>query len=280
MEKKPFLNEDTQHASAKEYTNSKIALIRSLLEDISNLPHRNDEKLDALVRRTKMIFTKIFGSKSSYLTDLNEISFHPGVYFSGMEDSEYSEAWQSGKSEMTNLLKIAFEEIELNLKENTQQKSSAPVVMSNKVFVVHGHDEEMKTTVARALEKLGLAPIILHEKADQGKTVIEKFIVYSEVQFAVVLFSPDDMAYHKNAKPETARPRARQNVVLELGFFLGKLGRERVLVLHRQAPAFELPSDYAGVLFKPFDDAGGWRLELVKELNALGFSVDANHLLK
>ena len=82
------------------------------------------------------------------------------------------------------------------------------------------------------------------------------------VPFAVVLFSPDDMAYQVQNKPDTARPRARQNVVLELGFFLGKLGRENVLVLHRQVPDFELPSDYAGVLFKPFDDAGAWRYEV------------------
>jgi predicted nucleotide-binding protein len=82
------------------------------------------------------------------------------------------------------------------------------------------------------------------------------------------LFSPDDLAYQKDSKPDSAHPRARQNVVLELGFFLGKLGRERVVVLHRQVPNFDMPSDYAGVLFKPFDDSGAWRFELAKELNA------------
>jgi predicted nucleotide-binding protein len=257
-----------------------IDLIRSLIDGVSTLPHRNDEKLDALKRRTKMIFTKIFGSKSSYLQDLEGISFHPQVYFSGMKDSPYNTAWHSGKSEMSNLLKTALEELELN--SQTSQKDTSTHIMktaSNQVFVVHGHDEEMKSTVARALEKLGLQPIILHEQPDKGRTVIEKFIGHSEVPFAIVLFSPDDMAYRVNAQPETARPRARQNVVLELGFFLGKLGRANVLVLHRQAPNFELPSDYAGVLFKPFDANGAWRSELVRELKAAGFQVSADNLL-
>jgi predicted nucleotide-binding protein len=169
------------------------------------------------------------------------------------------------------------EDIELRQAGQSQANVSKET-LSNYVFIVHGHDDEMKTTVARVLEKLGLVPIILHEQPDKGKTVIEKFEGHSDVPFAIVLFSPDDMAYLNGSKPETARPRARQNVVLELGYFLGKLGRERVLVLFRQAPNFELPSDYSGVLFKPFD-GGAWPFELVKELNAVGFAVDANRLL-
>lgn len=266
---------------------SQIQLIQSLMVDVSKLPHRNDAELDRLQRRTKMILTKIFGSSSPYLDDLADISFHPSIYYSDMPDSTYDEAWMSGRVGITNLLRTALEELQLRLEATTGQKSTSETppqslenMKSNQVFVVHGHDEEMKITVARVLEKLGLEPIILHEQADKGRTVIEKFVGHADVPFAVVLFSPDDLAYQKNSNPESARPRARQNVVLELGFFLGKLGRESVLVLHRQAEKFELPSDYAGVLFKPFDDHGAWRFELVKELNANGFAVDANRLLK
>lgn len=105
---------------------------------------------------------------------------------------------------------------------------------SNKVFVVHGHAEDMKQAAARILSTLGLDPIILHEQANQGKTIIEKFEAHAEVGFAVVLLSGDDMAYpasveRKKAKP---RPRARQNVILELGYFLGKLGRNKVFILY------------------------------------------------
>jgi predicted nucleotide-binding protein len=141
---------------------------------------------------------------------------------------------------------------------------------SNKVFVVHGHAEDMKQAAARILTKLGLDPIILHEQPNQGRTIIEKFENYAEVGFAVVLLSGDDMAYpadvaHSQAKP---RPRARQNVVLELGFFLGKLGRGRVCPLYKKADDFELPSDIQGVLYMPYDAAGSWCFSLVQELSA------------
>jgi len=102
---------------------------------------------------------------------------------------------------------------------------------------------------------------------------------YSEVGFAVVLLSPDDMAYPKTSTPDKTRPRARQNVVLELGFFIGRLGRERVLALHKNVPNFEMPSDYQGVIYKPFDDAGAWRFELVKELKALNYDVNSDKLI-
>lgn len=264
-----------------------LQLIQSLKEDLSKLPHRSDAKLDALIRRTRMILSQIFGSTSQYIEDLEKIHFYPMVAFSGMQDSWNDRSWNSGASEIANLFKTAQEEVELRQAEDAQQETSNPTTLpqttvtanSKQVFIVHGHDEEMKNSVARVLEKLGLEPIILHEQADQGRTVIEKFVGHSDVPFAVILFSADDWAYQKNSNPESARPRARQNVVLELGFFLGKLGRNRVLPLFRQAANFELPSDYAGVLFKPFDDHGAWRFELVKELKASGLTVDANSLI-
>jgi predicted nucleotide-binding protein len=117
---------------------------------------------------------------------------------------------------------------------------------SSRVFVVHGHDEGAKQSVARVLERLELEPVILHEQPDQGRTVIEKFEDYSDVGFAVVLLTPDDMGYAVAANPKTAKPRARQTVIMELGYFLGKLGRGRVCALYRHG--VELPSDFSGVL--------------------------------
>lgn len=149
-----------------------------------------------------------------------------------------------------------------------------------KVFIVHGHDQEMRESVARALEKLGLDPIILHEQPNKGRTIMEKFTDYGDVGFAVVLLSPDDMGYAKNENPENAKARARQNVILELGFFIGKLGRDRVVAIYRLHPSFEMPSDYSGVLYTPYDDSGQWRFKLVTELQAAGYAVDANKLTK
>jgi predicted nucleotide-binding protein len=146
---------------------------------------------------------------------------------------------------------------------------------SKEIFIVHGHDEAAKQEVARFIEKLGLHPIILHEKPDKGKTIIEKFEHHSDVGFAVVLLTPDDVGHPKD-EPAKAKPRARQNVVLELGFFLGKLTRPKVCALLKGD--IELPNDYAGVLYKPMDAKGAWRFELATEINAAGIDVDLNNL--
>ena len=138
-----------------------------------------------------------------------------------------------------------------------------PTATSRKVFVVHGHDEEMKQVVARTPTSLELEPIILHEQSNQGRAIIEKFEDYSNVPFAVILLSPDDKGYRSNEPPGSARPRARQNVILELGFFIGRLGREHVFTLLRGDQDFEIPSDYSGVIYERYDSAdGAWRLRL------------------
>ena len=93
----------------------------------------------------------------------------------------------------------------------------------------------MKQAVARTVERLGLEAVILHEKSNRGQTLIEKIERYFDVGFAVVLLSPDDTGYANAEGPKSARPRARQNVILELGYFAGKLGRENVVALHRGA---------------------------------------------
>ena len=107
---------------------------------------------------------------------------------------------------------------------------SGPPKSTNQVFVIHGHDESARESVARFLEKLELEPIILHEQPNKGRTIIEKFEDYADVRFAVVLLTPDDVGAVKD-RADDLRPRARQNVVFEFGFFIGKLGRERVCAL-------------------------------------------------
>jgi len=144
---------------------------------------------------------------------------------------------------------------------------------SNRVFVVHGHDEGTREAVARFLERLDLEPIILHEQANEGMTVIEKLERHADVRFAVVLLTPDDEG-RSLADAAGARPRARQNVILELGYFTGRLGRRAVCALHRGA--LELPSDYLGVVYVAIDEGGGWQLKLAKELRAAGFPIDMN----
>jgi predicted nucleotide-binding protein len=142
---------------------------------------------------------------------------------------------------------------------------------SNRIFVVHGHDDGARESVARFLERLGLEPIILHERASGGRTLIEKLEHHGDVGFAVVLLTPDDVG---GSGPADLESRARQNVVLELGYFLGRLGRSRVRALHKSP--LDLPSDLLGVVYLPMDDRGGWRLTLARELKDAGYAIDLN----
>jgi predicted nucleotide-binding protein len=147
--------------------------------------------------------------------------------------------------------------------------------VSRKVFVVHGHDEGARETVARFLERLDFEAIILHEQASRGRTVIEKVEDHGDVGFAVVLLTPDDEGC---AKGGTLMPRARQNVVLELGYFVGRLGRDRVCALKRGE--VEIPSDFNGVVYVPFDNSGAWKQMLGKELQAARFEIDWNKVMR
>lgn len=149
---------------------------------------------------------------------------------------------------------------------------------SRKVFVVHGHDTETKESTARFLERLGLEPIILHEQASGGRTIIEKFEVYSEdVAFAVVLLTPDDVGAAVD-NPSNLRKRARQNVIMELGYFMGRLGRTRVCALYKGD--VELPSDIQGVLYIEFDEPGAWKTKLAQEFVEAKISFDLAGLLR
>ena len=146
----------------------------------------------------------------------------------------------------------------------------------SKVFIVHGHDDAARETVARFIEKLGLEAIILHEQASRGMTISEKLIAYSSVGFAVVLLTPDDLGRAKSAPEEQAR--ARQNVILELGYFVGRLGRDKVCALLKGQ--IEVPTDYVGTVYVPWDDAGAWKQTLAKELDAAGYDIDWNTVMR
>lgn len=248
--------------------------IQSLLDDLSKLPHCDNKSVNKLQRRAELVITKVFTSSSLYLGELKRISFHPTHFDEKTYDKDLSESWANGRDLFRNLCNTMLEGLQLTI----PLPVTALKPKSNKIFVVHGHDNEMKLAVARTIEQLGLEPIILYEQPDKGFTIIEKSVNYSDVGFAVVLLSPDDMGYPKTSTPNKARPRARQNVVLELGFFLGKLGRSHVLVLHRSAADLEMPSDYVGVIYKPFDEAGAWRFEFGRELKAAGYDIDLNKL--
>lgn len=162
--------------------------------------------------------------------------------------------------------------------------SLAPVTkeekLSNRIFIVHGHDGELKEKVARTLTQLALEPIILHEQADGGRTIIEKFEANAEdCRFAVILLTADDLGQSKEEKEQgvESRMRARQNVVFEMGYFMGRLGRSRVVVLLDQG--VEKPGDLDGLVYVPTEDDATWKFRLVKELKNCGYKADANNII-
>ena len=127
--------------------------------------------------------------------------------------------------------------------------------------------------MARFLKQLDLEAIILQEQPDQGLTIIEKFETYaSQVGFAVVLLTPDDLGGTASAPAQVSR--ARQNVIFELGYFAGKLGRGRACLMRKGA--VEIPSDLHGVIYTDMDAADGWKLKLARELKAAGLKFDGD----
>ena len=142
----------------------------------------------------------------------------------------------------------------------------------NKVFIVYGHDEDALKTLELVIHGMDLDPIVLPRMPSKGQTLIEKIEENSDVDYACVLLTPDDEG-HPAGKPELKKPRARQNVILELGIFLGKLSRGRVAILHKGS--VERPSDIEGLIYIPFDSSvEEAALPLAKELNEAGFTID------
>jgi predicted nucleotide-binding protein len=162
--------------------------------------------------------------------------------------------------------------------EARKPKTTPPSgALSNRVFVVHGHDHATKTELESFLTYVGIEPVVLHRQPDQGRTLIEKFEHHSDVGYAFILLTPDDVAYSaaENDLTDEERSkelRARQNVIFEFGFFVGKLGRTRVCCLIKGHVA--KPSDINGLVYKPIPDSiEGIGFSIIKELRAAGYTV-------
>jgi predicted nucleotide-binding protein len=145
-------------------------------------------------------------------------------------------------------------------REPAQSSTGSP----DRVFIVHGQNDEARTAVVQHLRELGLEPIVLHDQPNMGRHLLTKFIQEAElVTFAVVLMTDDDVGGHRDGE---LRPRARQNVILELGYFLAYLRQHRVCALI--TPGLETPSDFDGIVYIRMDAEGRWRQELTRELRA------------
>ncbi len=233
-------------------------------------------------RDTQIAISYTFIDSNRHIKDFDSIYFSPLISFAGTTLPECQQAYISGLESATEVLQLMLDEIEQYWPDDTQAStpSSSNKISqrnTNEVFVIHGRDTGTRDTVARFLEQLKLKPVILSEQSSQGRTIIEKFEQHSEVGFAVALLTPDDAGSLKGARNKP-NPRARQNVIFELGFFIGKLGRKHVCALTKGE--VEIPSDYSGVLYISLNDPDGWKIKLFKELKAAGYDVDANRIMQ
>lgn len=163
---------------------------------------------------------------------------------------------------------LIHSEVETPIMRSIVNESSA---LSPTVFIIHGHDEEMKRSVQLFLNRGELQDIVLHERPDKNRTVIEKLIEEgANASYVIALLSPDDVQ-------EDGTVRARQNVVLEIGYFIGKLGRENVRLLRRGDTI--IPSDLQGILYDNYDTEGAWRIKLAKEIKAVGLPINIENII-
>ena len=246
-----------------------------VLQDQSSSP-----KFKKWHRNTKIAITNIFGNDSPHIGDFKDVQYGLSIVTSFTSESEWKQAYMRGLDSANAILESMIEEIEEYWEDDVNastppspEKISRPD--TNKIFVIHGRDTGTRDMVARFLEQLKLKPVILSEQSNKGLTIIEKFEKHSEVGFAVALLTPDDTG---SLESEKKKPRARQNVIFELGFFIGRIGRERVCALTKGE--VEIPSDYSGVVYIVLDDSDGWKFQLRKELKDAGYDVDANRIVQ
>jgi hypothetical protein len=214
------------------------------------------------------------GQGSETLREFRDLHYHIGVYSGAPgEAAEDARFFAERVGDAAALIDAAIYELEL--KDGTDE--GGHVAPTGPIFVVHGHDGARKHELMRLLERtVGRPAIVLHEQANKGATILEKFERHAEsASFAVVLLTGDDEGRLRGSDGPLT-PRGRQNVILELGVFIGSLGRERVVVL--KDPEVEEPSDLSGLVYIPLDDAGAWRTELLKELAAAGITVDRSRI--
>ncbi|MEK6806961.1 MAG: nucleotide-binding protein [Pseudomonadota bacterium] len=255
--------------------------------DIETIQKRSDPRAEALEEKVRATLAEIFGNDTAEYRRHSISALDTLPWF--MDGRQYPiQNVQAGYKQGIEAAVASLESVRDLLSERLADSTNATNIGSaqagrpaarqvgNRIFVVHGHDEAAKQALARYLERLSLEAVILHEQPNGGRTIIEKLEAHLDVDFAVILLTPDDVGAPKGADA-SMRARARQNVILELGLFIGALGRKRVCALY--LGDLELPSDYNGVLFVPMDNGGGWQLVLAREMRQAGLNVDLNRAI-
>lgn len=217
-----------------------------------------------------VVLRNAVGPDDPLVAQFDRVSYSLGMFTERTTNEEFAMAKRRGVLRAVAKLRAAIVQVEMM--EEVQGSDALDVATRTQIFIVHGHDDGFKETVARFLGKLtGNEPVILHEQVSAGDTIIEKLERFaSAARYAVVLATPDDLGRKKDDKDDL--PRARQNVIFELGYFFSALGRSNVALLYK--PGVERPGDTDGIVHIAVDDAGAWKVQLLKEIEAAGIAVD------
>ncbi len=252
--------------------------LKSIIDEIDDLINHHVRSsvpaFEAWHTKTERFLIKKYGENSYEHKKFLDTYFTPVVW---IDTDEFEEAKLSiqccaeGLRSCKAVFETYLEDIDDEDKSSAQPIAKPKTSNMNKIFVVHGHDSAMKHAVARLIEKQDLNAIILSEQANKGKTIIEKFEENSDVGSAICLFTSDDLGHTKAESKEI--PRARQNVVFETGYFMGKLGRNKVVIVAENG--LELPSDMQGIVYT---DKNNWQFDVLKELKSIGYIIDYNKI--
>ena len=255
---------------------SEYEKLQKLIDDADELIKKKvtagDPEFGGWEFRVKKYIKEKFGENSFAMDEFKKISFTLGCFVLGTPHSDFVDACREGLEMAKEILKVYIEDLG-DKQFNTLSSDSKNIKKNdyNRIFIVHGHDVALKEKVARIIEKQHIKAIILGEQTNKGKTIIEKFEEYADVPCAICLFTKDDIVIDKSPQKELLR--ARQNVVFETGYFMGKIGRDRIIILSDSE--IEMPSDLSGVLYISNNN---WETDVLKEIRRIGYSIDMNRL--
>jgi|SRR5882724_2005928 len=284
MARKPPASRSSRSLSPTE-KRSAITRLEARIKELRDLPVANlnsgdDQPVTDLEGRIRSTLAVIYGQDSAeydrlqIAADLDATIY--ALSFDGRQTppQEIQQGVDRGRRRAVSALQgevdALKEDIQYSVPEVvestlTDSRSSAPP--SNEIFIVHGRDDAAKIEVARLVERAGLEAVILHEQANGGRTIIQKFEDHgSAAGFAIVIMTPDDLG---GLDKDSLQPRARQNVIGEMFWFAGRLGRERVCALKKGA--IEVPTDFAGVGYVDMDTSGAWKKDVLRELEHAGY---------
>jgi predicted nucleotide-binding protein len=280
-----FLSELEITINDKLKNMTKVDHVKDLLQRLDKIPAFASSELSVFRSYTKMILMYFYPDKD-YLEKEEDINFFPSKLFSNpinpfinpskQLSQKCLDSWSNGKKKYKSLLERIIKEQEVVDEKSQIEKITTK--KSNEIFIVHGQDRNIKIEIDSLLRKIGLVPVFLYEQPNRNKTIIEKFIEHSDVQFAIILFTPDDKGCKVKQRNPQLMKRPRQNVIFEMGYFIGKLSRENVCVVYKETKDFELLSDLSGCLYIKFDKTGKWKQSIVKELQTAGYAVTTDDI--